>query len=146
MRTTDYKNAERDWKGEWKMNRSERRAANKKKPGWQKLTKDQKMAALIKNGITPKDLENSYNDGYENGRHDAITGTYQVCFAAVCQALGDLYDYDRDKLHEVLCKMQDYIIDTFTSAEAVQAVYKRFGLELDFGDPTHWVQFDDGEE
>lgn len=122
-----------------------RRAAKKREPGYKKLTKQQRIDALIKNGITIKDLEKSYNEGYEKGWQDAIAGTYQICFAAACQALGDLYAYDRNKLYDVLCRMQDHIIDTFTSTEAVQAVYKRFGLELDFEDPTHWVQFDEGE-
>ncbi len=35
------------------------------------------------------------------------------------------------------------MIDTLTSAEAVQAVYKRLGLTLDFGDPENLVDFND---
>ena len=67
-------------------NRAQRRAAKKQQPRWQKLSHDQRLAALVKNGITPKDLEKAYSDG----RLDGINGTYKICFAAACLALADL--------------------------------------------------------
>lgn len=36
-------------------------------------------------------------------------------------------------------------VDCFTSADAVQAVYKRMGLKLDFGDPTNWIELEDDD-
>lgn len=45
------------------MNRAQRRAAKKQQPKWQRMTHDQKLAALVKNGITQKDLDSAYEDG-----------------------------------------------------------------------------------
>lgn len=49
------------------------------------------------------------------------------------------------RCHRVLHVMQRYIVDCFTSADAVQAVYKRMGLKLDFGDPMNWIELEDNE-
>ena len=93
------------------------------------------MNALLRNGITPSDLDKAYEDGFEQGRKAGLDGTYKVCFAAVCLALNDLHKFGAKRCCDVLCKMQEYIINTLCSPEAVQAVYKRIGLTLDFGDP-----------
>lgn len=105
------------------------------------MTHDQKLAALVKNGITQKDLDSAYEDGRTAG----INGTYQICFAAVCLALNDIHGFGGKRCHRVLEKMQRYIVDCFTSADAVQAVYKRMGLKLDFGDPLNWIELEDDE-
>lgn len=123
------------------MNRAQRRAAKKQQPKWQRMTHDQKLAALVKNGITQKDLDSAYEDGCTAG----INGTYQICFAAVCLALNDIHGFGGKRCHRVLEKMQRYIVDCFTSADAVQAVYKRMGLKLDFGDPLNWIELEDEE-
>lgn len=80
---------------------------------------------------------------YEDGRTAGINGTYQICFAAVCLALNDIHGFGGKRCHRVLEKMQRYIVDCFTSADAVQAVYKRMGLKLDFGDPLNWIELED---
>lgn len=123
------------------MNRAQRRAAQKQQPKWQRMSHDQKVAALLKNGITPKDLDKAFEDGRQAG----IEGTYKICFAAVCLALSDLHGFGGKRCQRVLEKMQRYIIDSLTSAEAVADVYKRMGLTLDFGDPESWVAWEDDE-
>lgn len=107
-----------------------------------RLTKEQQINALLRNGIAPADLEKAYDDGFEEGRKIGLDGTYKICFAAVCLALNDLHQFGAKRCCDVLCKMQDYIIDTLCSPEATQAVYDRMGLELDFGDPK-WITLED---
>lgn len=83
------------------MNRAQRRAAKKQQPKWKSMTHDQKIGALLKNGITPKDLDSAYEDGRTAG----INGTYQICFAAVCLALNDIHGFGGKRCHRVLEKM-----------------------------------------
>lgn len=116
------------------MNRAQRRAANKARPAWQRMSHDQKMANLLKQGISPKDLERSYNDGYERGRLVGINGTYAICFAAACLAANDLYGFGRQRCYRLMEAMQSHVIDSLTSTEACDEVFRRMGLELDFGD------------
>jgi len=120
-------------------NRADRRKKKKQQPKWQKMTKDQQINALFKNGITAKDLERNY----ERGRLDGINGTYKICFAAACLAMNDLHGFGGLRCQKVLERMQHYIIESLTSAEAVNDVYKRMKLKVDFGDPESWIDWED---
>lgn len=117
-------------------NREQRRAAKRAVPAVMRKTKEQRIAALLKNGITPEDLQKSFDEGVQQG----ITMSYKTSVAAACLALIDLYDFDGDKCHDVVVKMQEHTISTLTSLDAIQEVYKRVGLTLDFGDPLSWIQ------
>ena len=116
------------------MNRAQRRKAEKSKPAWQRMSHDQKLANLMKQGISPKDLERSYNDGYEQGRLVGINGTYAICFAAACLAANDLHGFGRRRCYRLMEAMQSHVINSLTSTEACDEVFRRMGLELDFGD------------
>ena len=107
------------------------------------MTKDQKIAALIKNGISPADLKTSYDEGYRQGWRQGVDGTYQICFAAVILALRELHNFNQDQLCGVAATMQEHIVHSLTSVEAVQEVYKQTGLILDLLDPTGWLQLED---
>lgn len=120
-------------------NRSRRRAERKQAPKWEKMTKNQLMTRLTKNGITVKELEANYYLGQKAG----IEGTYKICFAAVCLALNDLHGFGGKRCDRVLNKMQRYIIDSLSTAEAIEDVFERMGLSLDFGDPSSWVRLED---
>ena len=81
------------------MNREQRRAQKKaqrgqpkpKQPQYLRMTKEQRMDALVKNGITIKDLEENYNKGYEAGFAVASGPVIKTCYAAVCLALNELH-------------------------------------------------------
>lgn len=120
-------------------NRAQRRAAQKQQPKWQKMTKEQRINALMKNGITPKDLEREY----ESGRLAGIDGTYKICFAAACLALQELHGFGRKRCYDVMEAMQRYVIGTLCSAETIDQVYRQMGLTLDFGDMTNWIGMED---
>lgn len=120
-------------------NRAKRRAERKQKPKWEKMNQDQLMRCLTKNGITLQDLERNY----QQGLHAGIDGTYQICFAAICLALNDLHGFGSLRCHRVCMKMQDYIINSLTAADAVRDVYKRMKLTFDFNNPGSWIELED---
>lgn len=124
------------------MNRQERRRQQRAEqsqkraaPSFHKLTKEQRMEQLVKNGITLKDLEKSYTDGYNAGFSDACPATFKTIYAAVCLALNDKYGFGAKRCKDALKAIDNYVIYSLTSAEAIQAVYDRMKLELDFDDP-----------
>lgn len=53
------------------MNREQRRKAKKqaprKTPAYRRMTIEERKDALVKNGITPKDLEEQYARGRDDG-------------------------------------------------------------------------------
>lgn len=111
---------------------------------------DQEYKTADRRSAAPRKPQTAEADralaAYEDGRTAEINGTYQICFAAVCLALNDIHGFGGKRCHRVLEKMQRYIVDCFTSADAVQAVYKRMGLTLDFGDPLNWIELGGEEE
>lgn len=126
------------------MNRQQRRAQAKAqkrqqkapKPKYQSMTKEQRIEALVKNGITPKDLEKNFADGYDEGYKDASTQAVKTVYAAVCLALHDKpYGFERERCADVLRAVENHVLYSLSSEEAIEEVYKRMKLQLDFGEP-----------
>lgn len=123
------------------MNREERRRQKRaeknqpRKPEYKSMTKQQKMDALIKNGITPKDIEKSYSDGYNAGFSDACPATFKTIYAAVCLALNEMHGFGAKRCRDILKMVDSKVIYSLTSEEAIQAVYDRMGLTLNFDEP-----------
>lgn len=120
-------------------NRAQRRAQRKQAPKWEKMSKDQLMSRLTKNGITLEELKANFDLGQKAG----IEATYKICFAAICLALNDLHGFGAVRCQRILERMQRYIIDSLSTAEAVEEVYERLRLTLDFGDPGSWARLED---
>lgn len=120
------------------MNREQRRAQKKaqksqpKRPQYVKLTKQERVDALIKNGITVKDLEENYNRGYDAGFHAAAGPMVKTCYAAVCLALNELHGFGRKRCKDVLNLIDSKILYSLTSGEIIDEVWEKIGLHLDF--------------
>lgn len=122
------------------MNRKQRRDATKQKPSYLRTTKEDMMKRLCKNGITPDDLQKEYQKGYEAGFHDSGKPIMRTCYAAACLALNDLHRFSRKRCANVLKRLDWHVTNTLSSQEAIDEVYKRMGLHIDFDDPFERVQ------
>lgn len=116
-------------------NRKQRRAARKA----HRVTIDDRIRAMSKNGITPRDLLKEFERGREDGFRQASEPVLKTCYAAICLALNDLYGYGQKRCFDVLTKVDDYVTNTLVSTEAIEEVYDRMKLELDFGSPEGHV-------
>lgn len=125
------------------MNRQQRRAQMKAqkrqqkapKPKYTSMTKQERMEALCKNGITPKDLQEEYSKGYEAGFMAGGDPVLKSCYAAMCLALNDLYGFGHKRCLDVLRATEGHMLETLSSQEAIEEVYKRMKLQIDFKDP-----------
>lgn len=118
------------------MNRSQRRAQKKPKiPAYRKLTIEERKEKLIKNGITPEDLKRSYENGYRQGFAEASPSTFKIIYAAVCLVLNAMHGFGMKRCRDVLNAVDACVVDQLTSEEAIEAVYEKIGLEIDFGEP-----------
>ena len=118
------------------MNRSDRRKEQRAKPKYMRYNKEQQIAALYKNGITAKDLQKEY----ERGRDDGITGTFKTIYAAVCLAVEELHGFKRERCKRLLERIDDIVINSLTSTEAIQEVFERIGLVIDFNESFERVK------
>ena len=124
------------------MNREQRRAQKKaqrgqpkpKQPQYLRMTKEQRMDALVKNGITITDLEENYNKGYEAGFAVASGPVIKTCYAAVCLALNELHGFGMKRCKDVLNLVDEKILFSLTSMETIEEVWQKIGLQIDFNE------------
>lgn len=124
------------------MNREQRRAQKKaqrgqpkpKQPQYLRMTKEQRMDALVKNGITIKDLEENYNKGHEAGFAVASGPVIKTCYAAVCLALNELHGFGMKRCKDVLNLVDEKILFSLTSMETIEEVWQKIGLQIDFNE------------
>lgn len=124
------------------MNREQRRAQKKaqrgqpkpKQPQYLRMTKEQRMDALVKNGITIKDLEENYNKGYEAGFAVASGPVIKTCYAAVCLALNELHGFGMKRCKDILNLVDEKILFSLTSMETIEEVWQKIGLQIDFNE------------
>lgn len=56
------------------------------------------------------------------------------CYAAICLALHELYGFGRKRCLDTLNCVDAKLIDTLTSAEAIDEVWEKIGLQIDFSE------------
>lgn len=128
----------------WEMNRQQRRAVKpKKKPIWHGLTKEEKQEKLFRNGITIKDLEANYAKGFDAGFAAASEPIVRTLYAAVCLTLNELHGFGRERCMKVLQVLDNHLLTTLASDEAIDEVYKRMKLEINFAEPFDRIEMSD---
>lgn len=113
-------------------NRAARRAAEKAKPKFLRGTKEEKMRKLLQNGITPEMLEDEFRQGYEAGSHDGVAHTFKAVYAAVMLAANEVYGFGEKRASRLLRRVDELVSTAINEEEAINAVWERFGLMLDF--------------
>lgn len=126
------------------MNREQRRKAKKqaprKTPAYRRMTIEERKDALVKNGITPDDLQKAFDKGWKEGFNCATSPVLKTIYAAACLTLHSLEGYGRERCKRFLQALDACVIDTLTSTEAVEKVWDEIGLELDFKESFDRIQ------
>ena len=122
------------------MNRSQRRAAAKASPNWLPDSQAERVRRLMKQGISPKDLENEYRKGFDAGFAAAGQPMVKTCYAAACLAAHEAYGFGRKRCLRLLRALDKHVLNTLTSVEAIEEVYKKTGLKIDFNDPFERIE------
>lgn len=102
--------------------------------------KQKKMDELQRNGITLADLQANYDKGFHDGFKKAAEPIVRGCYAGVCLALNDLYGFGHKRCADVLNALDQHITMTLSTVEAIDEVWNRMGLKLDFKDPFERIQ------
>ena len=102
--------------------------------------KQQRMAELIKNGITPKDLEESYNKGVEEGLRHAGFEIITACYAGICIALHDEFGFGTKRCFRALEHIDQKITWALNNEELAEEALAKAGIELNFKDEFARVQ------
>ena len=115
-------------------NRKQRRAANKALPAWQRQTKDQIMAGLVQNGITPEYVDKECKRHFDAGYSKGAEHSFKMIYAAVCLAANDLHGFGRKRCYDLLIAIDQHVLCSLTTEEAMNAVFERMGLRISVTD------------
>lgn len=126
-------------------NRAQRRAAKKQQPRWQKITSDQRINAMCKNGITPKDVDEAYRKGYQ----DAIDRVSSYClkdaYAGFLLAAHEVFGFGHDRCLRLLRAADEKVCTSLSSDEAVEEVFEKLGVRIEFFQPERITEVLEGD-
>ena len=98
------------------------------------MTQEQRIDALVKNGITVDDLEDNYKKGFGAGFKAASEPVVKTCYAAMCLAVNELHGFGTKRCKDLLNLVDSKIMYSLTSMEIVDEVWQKLGLHLDFAE------------
>lgn len=112
------------------MNRKERRDARKALPRYQRLSPEQKMAGMIKNGITPDYVDKECDKAYARGRDAGLEFAMRLCYAAAVLGANDAFGFGHKRCNDLLQAMDHHVVYSLTSDDAIEEVFRRVGLKI----------------
>lgn len=126
-------------------NRAQRRAimrnqTNKSQQLLANYSKQQRMARLVQNGITPKDLEEEFQRGREIGFKEEAEPIIKSCYAGICIALHDEFGFGENRCFRAIKAVDEKIIWALNHQELVEETLKKTGLTLQLDEPFERVQ------
>ena len=98
------------------------------------------MDKLQRNGITVEDLKANYDKGWQEGFKEAADPVIRGCYGAICLALNDLHGFGQKRCAAILNAVDEHLTYTLSSVEAIDEVYKRIGLKIEFKEPFDRVR------
>lgn len=126
-------------------NRADRRKNKKQLPKWQKLPLDQRINAMCKNGITPRDVDDAYQKGYKAGVDRASDFCLKDAYAAFIMAAHEQFGFGKERCRRLLYAADEKVATSLASDEAVEEVFKKIGVTINFFDPQRITETLEGD-
>ena len=103
-------------------------------------TKQQRIAGLIQNGITPEYLEKEYKRGVEDGVRDSGLQIVKSCYAGIILALNEEFGFGEDECFRAISACDRKVLFALDHQEMVDEILEKTGLTLVLDDPLERVQ------
>lgn len=126
-------------------NRADRRKNKKQMPKWQKLPMNQRINAMCKNGITPRDVDDAYQKGYKAGVDRASDFCLKDAYAAFIMAAHEQFGFGKERCRRLLYAADEKVATSLASDEAVEEVFKKIGVTINFFDPQRITETLEGD-
>lgn len=90
----------------------------------------------------PVSKDAAYEAGFRDGLREKNEVTYKMTFAAFCLVLNKRYKFGQNRLYAVLTDVSELMSpgSDLTVRGAIDEVYRRVGLRLNFDDPFEPVE------
>lgn len=123
------------------MNRQQRRQAQKAIPKYRRgMTQEDRVKALLKNGITPDDMQKSFEEGYRAGWTAGANNMLKTSYAAFILALREHFRFWRKRCKRVLQTADHTVMTSLGHEELVEQVWEDIGLRLNFDEPFDRIE------
>ncbi len=127
-------------------NRADRRKKKKQQPRWDKrFTSDQRINAMCKNGITPKDVDEAYAKGRSDAIHDVSDYCMKDCYAGFLLAAHEVFGFGHERCLRLLRAADERICNSLASEEAIDEVFEKVGVRIDFYSPERITEVLEGD-
>ena len=103
-------------------------------------TRDQRIAGLIQNGITPEDVRQEYERGRQDGFKQAVWPIIKTCYAAIGIALKEEFGFGMVRIHRALRAVDDKLIFSLGHQELIEELLEKSGIEINFDEPFDRVR------
>ena len=110
-----------------------RQATQKNRSMIAEYSRQQRIAGLIQNGITGKDLKEAYNRGMEEGFRQAGMSIIKSCYAGICIALKEQFGFGEGRCYRALKAVDEKIIFALNHQELTDEALEKAGIRIDFG-------------
>lgn len=127
-------------------NRADRRKKKKQQPRYEKrFTSEQRINAMCKNGITPKDVDDAYAKGRSDAIHDVSDYCMKDCYAGFILAAHEVFGFGHDRCIRLLRAADERICNSLASEEAIDEVFETVGVKIDFYSPDRITEVLEGD-
>lgn len=116
-------------------NRASRRADKKKMSRYQRMSPEQQQKALFKQGISPKDLQEAYEKGRDEGIKMASSYCLKDAYAAFLMAAHEVFGFGPQRCKRLLYAADQRVVNSLASDEAIEEVFQKLGVSINFYDP-----------
>ena len=112
------------------VNRQVRRRQEREQVrSWKEQGRYDQVLSLQRNGITQKDLDRAYNDGYEKGYLQASKGFFRKMYAACAKELFEAGNPKND-IVTFLRNVDHRFAIMFDAEDEIEEVYQLIGVHL----------------
>lgn len=103
-------------------------------------TKQEAMARLVQQGISPDDLKREYDRGWHDAFVAAGVPIVKACYAGICIALHERFGFGSKRLYETLQIVDEKIMFALNDQELVDEVLEKTGLQINFLEPFDRIE------
>lgn len=112
------------------LNRQMRRRQERQQVrDWKATGRYDQMLSLQRNGITQKDLDAAFNDGYQKGYETAATGFFRQMYAAIAKEMHDAGN-TQDDILAMLHNVDHRFAVMFDADDEIDDVFDLIGVRI----------------
>ena len=112
------------------VNRAFRRQQEREQlRNWQRSGQKEKVLRIAQNGLTQKDLDEAYDNGYKNGYYSASKGFFKQMYAAIAKTLHEAGNPSDD----IICFLKDVdqrFAVMFDADDEISEVFNLIGVTI----------------